>query len=125
MEQYKENAAETPIEKIDKLTELLKEDLDKKVYLTYGDYTKNYSIAVADWGNMQSVVNGHEGDEATQLLTDIYNAYTAKKPLGEERLYDTAGLDKTTNSVTKETMEAASFTLKDFLKDLKDNLSKE
>lgn len=125
MEQFKENIAETPVQKIDKLTTLLAEYLDKKVYLTYGDYTKKYSIAIADWENIQQVVSENEGDETVQLLTDVYNAYLEKKPLGEEKIYDTASWDKSTNSVTKETMEAASFILRDFLEDMKDYLSKE
>jgi|GEM_PF-6108815 len=113
-----ENNTETIKEKIEKLENLLADKLDDKIYMTHMGHGNMYSLG--NWHTEGShVISGREPDvEEAELFADLYGKYLDSLQLGEERKYDVPARPLH-NAVTQESAEAASFTLREFLNDLK------
>lgn len=114
-----ENTAETPAQKIEKLSELLSNNLDEKVNLYQNPYSRNYGLVKK--GEQVMIIDPAIDSEEALLLTELYNEYKKDFTLdtASDLKYKVATMDPKTNSTTPQTLEESSFVLKDLLEDMK------
>ena len=99
----------------EKLSAFLIANKNKKVILTYSAHTNRYGLSLSDFSGDLISESQMSGDEMSTILTGLLRKYHAQNPVK----YKEPEMNPKTMATTPETIQAASFTVRDLLEDLK------